>query len=113
MRAIRPEPATDISGAVALAADVARLVSGLKVLIVLSDFQEELPRGHKPTPFRLSSERVVMLYRPDVRDTPSGDEMYQRLQDWERRLKAAGASTVCRVPIKGVLAESIRACFSS
>src|SRR2546425_9846948 len=67
LRATKPQSATDISGAIALAGEVAKLVAGLKVLVIFSDFQEELPRGQEPTTFRLSSERVVMLYRPEVR----------------------------------------------
>ncbi len=103
---------TDISGAIALAAEVDRPITGLKVLFVLSDFLEDLPHGDTPSTFVLSGEHVVLLYRPDLRSGQSGDQVFARVQAWERKLRAAGASHVCRLPVQGITAGSIESCLT-
>ena len=108
-----PERYTDISGAVALASEVARQIQGLKVVFMLSDFAEDLPPGDSPARFALRGEHVVLLYRPDARSRQGSDQVLARVREWETRLRGAGASSVCRLPIKGITAGSVEACLSS
>ena len=103
---------TDLSGAVQVATESARGVRGLKVIIILSDFDEDLPPGRPPVRFALSSERVVMIYRPEPSDSKDPNLMLKRLVDWENRFKMAGARDVCRIPVRGLLPGSVARCLT-
>jgi hypothetical protein len=102
------EAFTDISGAVALAAQSMRLSSGPKLLGIVSDFVEDLPKGNLAADFQLSGERVLLMYGPETSDGRNPSVLTKRLSDWEQRLQSAGASRVVRVPIAGLTAESLQ-----
>jgi hypothetical protein len=74
----------------------------MNVLCVFSDFQEDLPSGSKPAAFRLTGERVLMLWAPESHDQTDPGQMKSRLQEWEQRFKASGASDVLRLPVAGL-----------
>jgi hypothetical protein len=106
-RSAREEPFTDISGAVAMAARSMKDVSGQKLLCIMSDFVEDLPRGNLRAEFSLSGERVLMLWAPQSRDPKDPNQLFKRLADWEERFKRAGASEVVQVPIAGFTNEQV------
>jgi hypothetical protein len=110
-RSLRPEDFTDISGSVAIAAENGRRAKGRKLIVVLSDFAEDLPAGSKPVAFELSGETIVMLYRAQPSDAKDGNLLFSRLKQWEERFTKAGAKSACRVPIIGATATTIASCF--
>src|SRR2546429_6761314 len=55
---------TDISGAVALAAEQGQSVLGPKYIVIVSDFIEDLPPGKRPIRLQLNGERILLLHRP-------------------------------------------------
>jgi hypothetical protein len=104
-RSARVEDYTDISGAIALAADWTRPGTGRKLLCVFSDFVEDLPQGSERAAFKLNGERVLMLWAPQSSDRSAATQMFQRLDEWEQRFRKAGASMVLRVQIAGLTAD--------
>ena len=98
---------TEISGALRIAADGATGTPGPKIVIILSDFDEDLPPGQQPVAFELSSENVVMVYR----DEGDQNSLFARLDDWERRLEQANASSVCRLAVQIVSEATVRQCL--
>lgn len=101
-------PYTDISGAVALAADQGESVPGSKYLIIISDFMEDLPPGAHPASFRLHGERVLLLHRTGTDRTPSeGLEHLDRVRTWSKKLRAAGASSVVSLPLGSITRERV------
>src|SRR5258708_15159211 len=60
---VEQAPYTDISGAIALAAEQGESIVGSKYLIIISDFIEDLPPGKRPITLRLNGERVLLLHR--------------------------------------------------
>ncbi len=110
--AVKLEQYTDISGAVTLAGEIGKHAPGVKAIIILSDFVESLPPGTQPVEIRLSGERAVLVYRPEVSDHKDPNQMFRRLVEWEERLKKAGAKDVCRVPVRGIGPGSIERCVT-
>jgi hypothetical protein len=106
-----PEAYTDISGAVAIAAENGRRVNGRKIIAILSDFAEDRPAGTKPTDFEMSGETVVLLYRGNATDAIDGNLLLNRVKQWEQRFKTAGAKSACRVSVLGIDATKIASCF--
>jgi hypothetical protein len=98
---------TDISGAIALAADWARTTSGRKLLCVFSDFVEDLPRGAERANFKLNGERVLMLWAPQSTDLGAPNKLFERLSGWEQAFSKAGASAVSRLQIAGLTSEQV------
>lgn len=107
----KPENYTDISGTVALAAENGRRVTGKKVIVIFSDFADDLPAGTRATTFELSGERVVLLYRAQPTDAADGNLLFERLKRWEELLKKSGAKDTCRVSIVGATSNTIASCF--
>ena len=107
------EKFTDISGAIQLAAQSNGSVNGQRVVIIYSDFAEDLAPGSEPTRFALHGETAVLLYRPDsTNDRRSPNSLFDRLKAWETKLKENGARTVCVRPIRGITPGSVANCFS-
>ncbi len=102
---------TDISSALYRISELMRDVRGPKIVVVLSDFREDLPPGRSPVSFKLKEESVVMLYRPDPRDDNDPNRILERLSHWEKRFRDAGAKTVCRKPIAQVHPRTLRECL--
>jgi len=109
--AVKPEEGTDISGGVQHAAEILRPVVGKKIIIIVSDFVESLPSGRDSVPVRLSGEYVAMIYKPEITDERKRNQMYERLNEWQTRLKSAGANVCSPVAIKGILPASIERCL--
>src|SRR5207244_12190238 len=86
---------TDISGAVALAAEQGQSVLGPKYIVIVSDFIEDLPPGKRPIRLQLNGERILLLHRPGTEKTPLalGDHL-GRIQRWSEALREAGAASV-------------------
>jgi len=105
---MHPAPLTDLSGALALAGELGR--EGQRAyLIVISDFMEDSPATL--VQFHLHREAVAMLYKPETHDAPNANMLFRRLGEWEARFKAAGATKVCRRPIKGLSADALAGCL--
>lgn len=109
--AVKIEPYTDIAGGVQHAAEVIRTVASRKVIFVISDFVESLPVRRPSVELRLSGQHLVMIYKPEIGDQKDANQMFRRLQEWEARFKRAGATSVCRLAIKGIVAPSVEACM--
>jgi len=100
---------TDISGAIAMASDISSGKFTDRVLVILSDLQEDLPLGSSPAHFQLNGERVVLLHRPgtDERETISG--YLERVERWKQKLLQCGARTVATLPVFAVSETRLRA----
>ncbi|HYY73012.1 MAG TPA: hypothetical protein VE778_05415 [Candidatus Bathyarchaeia archaeon] len=99
---------TDISGAVALAADQGQSVLGQKYIVIVSDFMEDLPPGKRPIRLQLNGERVLLLHRLGTEKTPRtlADHL-ARIQRWSEGLREAGAASVVALPLSSVTEQRI------
>jgi hypothetical protein len=103
---------TDISGALALAAETASGVER-RFIVVLSDFVEDREPGSVPLKLALKGEKVkvMMLYRPEAGDRLDPARLFNRLSEWETRLMAAGASGVCRIRVADAVSGTVTSCL--
>jgi hypothetical protein len=92
------EPYTDISSAIMMAAQNWRSINGRKAIIILSDGQEDLPKGQQPTSLRLHGETIVLLHRPGTSEAADPIAYLERITAWKARLIAAGARQVAILP---------------
>ena len=100
---------TDISGAIATASDIASGQYGERVVVMLSDFNEELPPGTRQAGFTLKGERVLLLHRPGT-DEPQNIAGYlARVDNWKKKLLEHGASSVVSMPVFAVSESRLRA----
>lgn len=99
---------TDISGAVATASGIAPTEYNERVIVILSDFNEQLPRGTSVANFRLNGERVILLHRPGT-DEPQNIEGYMaRIEEWKKKFLKHGASMVVALPVFAVTKTRLR-----
>ena len=99
---------TYISGAVAMASEVASSEYNERVLIILSDMHEELPPGTSEASFKLNGERVVILHRPGTDEPQNISGYISRINDWKKKLTEHGAKTVVTVPVFAVSGAQLR-----
>jgi hypothetical protein len=99
---------TDISGAVALAADQGQSVLGPKYIVIVSDFMEDLPAGKRPIRLQLNGERVLLLHRLGTERTPQSllDHL-ARIQRWSDALREAGAASVIALPLSAITQQRL------
>ena len=99
---------TDISGALALAAEQGQSVLGPKYIVIVSDFMEDLPPGKRPIKLQLNGERVLLLHRLGTEKTPQtlADHL-ARIQRWSETLREAGAASVVALPLGSVTEQRI------
>jgi hypothetical protein len=89
---------TDISGAITMASDISRKYSN-KLLVIFSDFNEELPPGVMPAKFKLNGEKVVLIHRPGIEEKEGISGYLKRIQDWKKKLAQNGAQSVATLPV--------------
>ena len=100
---VEQAPYTDISGAIALAAEQGESIVGSKYLIIISDFIEDLPPGKRPVTLRLNGERVLLLHRTGTERAPMAlVDHLDRIRGWSDALRRAGASSVVALPLNSV-----------
>jgi len=104
---------TDISGAVAVAAETAQTGFDTRVLIIMSDFREDRPHGEPSIQYKLHGERVAMIHRPEERDRPDMRGYQKRVDEWNKRFMTAGATTVCTHPMLTVTANLLVKCLKT
>jgi len=93
---------TDIRGALALASEETSSVPTERVLVVLSDFLEDLPPGAKPAEYSLNGARVLLLHRSGTDSRESTAEAHSALiAKWVAELKGKGAAGVIAMPVFG------------
>lgn len=100
---------TDISGAIAMASDISSSQYTDRVLIILSDFKEDLPISSIPARFKLDGEKVVLLHRPGTNEKENINGYLSRIETWKKKLLQSGAKTVATVPIFAVSETRLRA----
>jgi hypothetical protein len=98
---------TDIDGAVFAAAEAARNHKGEKLLIVLSDFDQDLPKGTKAADFQLDGERVVMIHRPWSNDAKDPHLYFQRIHDWSEHFRNRHPIQVIEFPVFTLTAQRL------
>jgi hypothetical protein len=103
---------TDISGAMAFAADAVEDVSGDRVVIVFSDLLEDLPPNRKLPAFRLDDVKVLLIWRPGLDDRKQPIATPERVEHWRTRMEEAGASRVCAKAAQGLTEGEISSCLS-
>ena len=100
---------TDISGAIAMASDIASGAHRDRVLVMLSDFHEDLPPGASKAEFDLRGERVILLHRPGTDEPQNISGYLARVDHWKKTLLDHGASTVATMPVFAVSQTRLRA----
>ncbi len=101
-------PYTDITGAIALAAEQNQSVSGAKYLIIFSDFIQDLPPGKQPMKLRLNGERVLLVHRTGTQRPVLGlIDHLDSMRRWTEDLRQAGAASVVTIPISSVTRERV------
>lgn len=100
---------TDISGAVAMASEIASGKYSERVLVILSDFHEDLPPGSKEAAFQLHGERVILLHRPGTDEPQNISEYLARVDGWKKKLLEHGAKAVVAMPVFAVSEARLRA----
>ena len=99
---------TDISGAVALAAEQGQSVLGAKYIVIVSDFIEDLPPGKRPIRLQLNGERILLLHRMGTEKTPLAlADHLARIQRWSEALREAGAASVTALPLSSITQQRI------
>jgi hypothetical protein len=110
-RSRKPDKYTDISGAVAAAAESSRTGFVRRIVFIVSDFYEDRPPGAAEVQYRLAEEQFALVYRPESRDAQNQNQVLQRLEEWERRLRDRGAGSVCRLFSPSVSKNSLLNCL--
>lgn len=108
---IRQLRQTDLSGALYLAGQSAESIAGLKVLVLLSDFEEAVPANVPSPHFHLTGESVILLYGLSRQDTGNAQRVRSRAEAWSDRIKQAGASKVCLIPVRALQPGRIVQCL--
>lgn len=103
---------TDISGAMAFAADTVQDVRGDRVIVVFSDLLEDLPPRRKLPAFRLDDVKVLLIWRPGLDDRKQPVATPERVDQWRTRIEQAGASRVCAKAAQGLTEGEISSCLS-
>ena len=105
---------TDISGAVALAADQGQSVLGPKYIVIVSDFKEDLPPRKRPIRLQLNGERILLLHRLGTERTPlTLVDHLARMRRWSEALREAGAASVAALPLSSVTEQRIARALGS
>jgi hypothetical protein len=102
---------TDISGAVLAAAESTRKNKGEKVLILLSDLDQDLPKGATAADFKIYGERVVILHRPWSRDANNPNGYFERIRRWSEEFKNRGAKETTEFPVFAVTEQRLARAF--
>jgi hypothetical protein len=102
---------TDISGAMAFAADTIEDVRGDRVIVLFSDLREDLPPNRQLPPFRLNSVKVLLIWRPGLDDRKQPTATPERVEEWRTRIESAGASRVCAKAAQGLTEGEISSCL--
>jgi len=96
-------PYTDISGAIALAAEQGESVLGAKYLVIISDFVEDLPPGSQAVKLHLNGERVLLLHKMGTdRKQPALVDHLAHIRQWSETLRQAGAASVTALPLNSI-----------
>ncbi|NLT68654.1 MAG: hypothetical protein GXX84_18825, partial [Acidobacteria bacterium] len=99
---------THISGAVSMAVDSTRGDYDERFLIILSDFEEDLPTGGRTATMKLSNEKVIMLHRPKWGEPPDVGEYLDRIEWWQKRFMESGAEEVKTIPLFSISEQRFR-----
>ena len=99
---------TDVSGAISMASEFGSNQHKERVLVMLSDFHEDLQPGTQQAVFQLSGERVILLHRPGADEPANVDGYIGRIQEWKERLLRQGASVVAAIPVFSVTQAQLR-----
>ena len=99
---------TDISGALAVASEIASGEHSERVLVMLSDFHEDLPPGTSQAMFQLKGERVILLHRPGTDEPQDVSGYLARLDAWKKKLLEHGARAVVAMPSFSVSETRVR-----
>lgn len=100
---------TDVSGAVSMASDVASGEFNERVIVMLSDFKEDLPPATQQASFQLNGEKIVLLHRPGIDESDPVGAYLDRVNSWIPLLKSHGASNVVSIPVFAASESRLRA----
>jgi hypothetical protein len=104
----RLAPYTDISAAVAGAATPTPATYGENVLVVLSDFKEDLADGKTPAHFSLPGYRVILLHRAGTDEREGLHGYLARVNRWKDPFGGGAGPTPAVVPVFGATSNRVR-----
>jgi hypothetical protein len=102
---------TDISGAFAFAADAVEDVSDARIVIVFTDLLEDLPPNRQRPTLNLAKAKILLVWRPGLDDQKQPAAASRRVEEWRKKLEAAGASRVCAKAAQGLTEGEITSCL--
>jgi hypothetical protein len=106
------EAFTDIAGGVMMAAENWAPINGHKVVVILSDFAEDLPKGSRPVPLQLHGETVLLLHRPGTTEPDDPAAYLGRITSWKERFVKSGAQYAAALPVFRATLYDIREALS-
>lgn len=106
-----PQQFTDISGALAFAADAVDDVGDDRVVVLFSDLLEDLPPNRQRPALKLTKTKVLLIWRPGLDDQKQPAAVSQRVEEWRKRLEEAGSSRVCAKAAPGLTEGEISSCL--
>lgn len=91
---------TDIRGALRLASETAGRRYARRVIVVYSDFEEDLSPGAKPARLHFDGHEVVLIHRPPRPGTARPLNVHMAsIQQWRREIISAGARAAASCPV--------------
>jgi hypothetical protein len=100
---------TDVSGAFAMAGDMSAGDYDERVLMMLSDFKEDLPPLAKQAAFGLNGERVVLIHRPGTDEPENVAGYLARIEGWKKKVLEHGAKAAATIPVFAMTETRLRA----
>jgi hypothetical protein len=108
----KTEQYTDVSGALAFAADAVQDVLQERVIVLFSDLREDLPAGQSVAEVNLRGSRVLLIWRPGLDDRDDPNVVSRRAQEWRARLLKTGATIVCARASQAITAADMTRCLA-
>ncbi len=104
----KPKNGTDISGAIDLAARMARgQLNGPKAMIIISDFFEERWDGAVAPNLDLSGFKIDLIYRVNKKAALDVEAFNMNMRTWKDRLLTAGADDTTIIIESGLMPRDI------
>lgn len=103
---------TDLSGALAFAANATRDAAKTRLIVAYTDLLEDLPDGRESTPYNLSGSHVLVVWRPGADDRKQPAEVQKRVTKSAKAFTAMGAIRVCDTPSQSITSGDVLSCLT-
>lgn len=104
---------TDIDGGMLAASGITSATGDTRVIVLLSDFKQDLAPGSVGADFALEGTPVVLLHRPGTDEKENVYRYLRRIEKWKSRFLECGASAVTAVPVFAATKNRVEFAFRS